>query len=418
MKSHRSYLYIFFCLALIVPGLVATVNVAIDPYGYFGTRLVPGFNILKPELGLHEKELKVHLLTTLRPDGLILGASTSDVGLDPEHRGWTANTVYNLSAGQSSISLARHLLLHAMEFQVPKQVVLGLDMSMFNPSQQIAEGINPASLAVLPNGERNRDYLTLNYYGYAFSLDMLNSARTTLRANRENPSVIPAEYEPQISSTGQMNPKSFPQNRWKTYRQRFQRMVGRHVNVFWAPLDPFRQLDDFQTDPTFGAYQDILQIACKNNIELQIVLSPMHAYLLEAQEATELTAVWERWKSAVVLSASSQEGCEPFPVWDFSGYNSITTEIIAQSREETEMPAWYWDPVHYTTEVGDIMLNRVFGIIGADDRYDFGVQLTADNLSAQISLTRQKAVAYRSDRPDEVAVVNQTVLNSLKTENR
>ena len=414
------YIRVFATLALVIPGVIAAINIAIDPYSFFGTKMAPGFNVMKPELANHEKELKVHRLTTLRPDGLILGSSASAVGFDPEHPGWSAETVYSLGVGRSSISLAHHFLLHAMEFQTPKQVVLGLELGMFNPTLQTAQGINPAAFAVTKDGKRNREYLALNYFATAFSLDMLASSFTTFAVNRKNP-VLPSDHRPQISAVGMINPESSPVNRWKTFRNRFQAMVAVHVDRFWAPLDRFNAIEEFSDDPTFKVFQDIVRLACENEIELYIVFSPTHAYLLEAQEAAGLTELWERWQKAVVYGTVNRPdgpGCKSISVWDFSGYNEFTTEIIAESNDASDAPQGYWDPVHYRKWLGDIMLNRVFDVENMANPNDFGVMLTPDNIDGHIAATRERAVQYRNSHPEEVSLVNETVKATLKTESK
>lgn len=419
MNSRRTYISVFLLLAIVAPAVVAAINVTVDPWGYFGTKLIPGLNVLKPEMGFHEKELKAHRVAALRPDGLVLGASTSDVGLDPEHPGWSAETVYNLAAGASSISLVHQYLMHALESQRPSQVVLGLELGMFNPARQAAEGLNPAALAVTESGERNREYLALNFFANAFSVDMLASSYLTVIANRNNP-VLPRNHRQHVSPTGMMNPENFKVNQWKTYRQRFQTMVTTSITKFWAPHEAFNEIENFENDPAFGVYERILRLACENEIDLHIVLSPAHAYLLTGQEAAGLTGLWERWQKALVAAATNVPeslGCKAIPVWDFSGYNTITTEVIAASKNPADQPQWYWDPIHYRKEVGDAMLNVVFNQNGNSIAADFGTRLTPANIDEHIAQNRERAADYRASHADEVAMVYKTAEAALRDSN-
>jgi hypothetical protein len=410
------YIRIFAALTIAALGAVAAINVAIDPYGFFGTRLISGFNVLKPEMGLHEKELKVHRITSLRPDGLILGSSASDVGLNPEHPGWSANSRYNFSAGQSSISLIHHFLLHAMAFKQPTEIVLGLELAMFNPALQSVQGINPTAFAVTASGARNREYLTLNYYANAFSLDMFSSARNTFSANRNNPTPV-AQFRPQVGKTGMMNPETIAQNQWKTYRQRFQAIVAKSAEYFLAPRDEFKATD-FSSDPTFDHFRAIVELACEQQVDLYIVLSPIHAYLSEGLEAAGMTELLERWKKAIVMTASDQAekpDCKTIPVWDFSGYNQITIEVISASNRKALAPKSYWDTVHYKTKVGDKILDRVFATNDNSSLSGFGVLLTPENIDSHIEQTRLDAIKYRKNHAEEAALIKQTVEAALNS---
>lgn len=417
MTSKQTYISIYAALAIIMPGVVAAINVAVDPWGYFDTKLISGFNALKPELPSYERVVEAHRLSTLQPLGLILGASNSDVGLDPEHPAWSVDVVFNAATGQCSISLVYRLLQQAITFQIPKQIVLGLDIGMFNPARQQDKGISESSFAVTKSGTRNRDYLALNHYANAFSFSMLRASLGVIAANRKV-NIDVENYRPQLTATGMMNPESFPTNAWKTYRYRFQSNVRFAVEDLWAPLNEFKEIENFSNEETFETFRQIVRLACVNEIDLQIVLSPVHAYLLVAKEAAGMTELWERWQRAVVETAASEaeiSGCKPAPIWDFSGYNEFTSETIANSTSTADSPEWYWDPAHYRKELGDKILNRVFGQESDSSTSDFGLRLTPVNIDERLDFNRRQAINYRAAHADEVALVNETVQDVLRT---
>ncbi len=416
MKSRASYLGIVTVLVLVCLAAIVTVNVAVDPWGYYRTPLVAGFNAVKPDLALYEREAEAHRITVLRPGGLVMGASNSDVGLDPGHPGWSSEPAFNVATGQGTIWHAYRMLRHALEFRPPEQVVLGLDLGMFNPALQGDAGISPASFAVTPAGERNREYLWLNHYANALSFRMLRSAIKTVLANRATV-VSLDDYRPEITATGMLNPENFRRFAWKTYRNRFQSNVRYAVEKFWAPVDRFTAIEDFSSDPTFDNYRQIVRLACAHDIELYVVLSPGHAYLLVAQEVAGMTPLWERWQQAVVAVTAQEterSGCTSVRLWDFSGYNRYTVEKIADTTAAEDAPRWYWDPAHYRQELGDKVLQTIFSGDDALPAGDFGVLLTPENIAAQQDLMRMRAAEYRLERPAEVALVTQTVREALQ----
>jgi len=420
MRTERNYLAVFLFIAIAVPATVAGINWFVDPYGFFNSPVVSGVNALKPEMGFHEKELKAHRVTTLRPDGLILGASTSDVGLDPANSGWKAKQTYNLAVGQGSILLAQQFLQHAASFAAPRQVVLGLELAMFNPNLQVVKGLTPSSLAVNAQGERNRDYSPLNFYAKALSLDMLRSSVATAAVNRGKPA--PMADQRAIGEFGQMNPASFPVNKWKVYPQRFQPRIAEHVRNYWAPIDQFVAIKEFSGTAPFAALEHILRMACEQDIDMHIVLSPVHAYIPEAKRLAGLWGLWERWIKAIVLlseEVASRNDCRAVPVWDFSGYNDITTEVIPRSSKAALAPHWYWDAVHYKKPAGDKLLKRIFSGQQDPDYADFGVRLTSANVDQHLARTRKLAESYRKSHATEVQLVAATVQKNLaKTGNK
>ena len=85
---------------------------------------------------------------------------------------------------------------------------------------------------------------------------------------------------------------------------------------------------------------------------------------MEAIHARGLWKEFESWKVRVATIT---------PYWDFSGYNSVTTEPVNQ------LTNGYWDISHYRSHIGDLMLERIFGG-GLDPAYsDFGTRVTAAN---------------------------------------
>jgi hypothetical protein len=402
-----------FIVAFSLSSIAAAINFVADPYGLFD--LPPRLNVtlVKPEIANHERELKFHRVRQARAKGLILGASTSAGGLDPAHDGWRIDHVYNLAIGQGSISNAYQLLLHAAQFEMPKQIVLGLDLSMFNPAMQDLVGANSNMLAVKEDGVVNPEYSIRNYYATAWSVAMLRSSVKAILATLQNDKKPSALFSEQpIDPNGMLHPEIFAARQWIVHRDHFQRILKEYVEKFWAPLDEFGALRDFSASEPFVAYRNIIQFACRNNIELHLVVSPVHAYTAEAARLAGLWPVWQRWQKALVLEGEAEarrSGCKPFPIWDFSGYNTITTETIAASVNPADEPRWYWDSAHYKKPVGDMLLRRIFLPDAAGDPEDFGVQLNSGNIDQHLENVAARGAVYRANHASEVDLVRATV---------
>jgi hypothetical protein len=75
------------------------------------------------------------------------------------------------------------------------------------------------------------------------------------------------------------------------------------------------------------------------------------------------------------------------PFWDFTGYNSITTD----DRN-------YYEWSHYRVTVVKYILARVFNDPSVDVPDDFGVFVTQDNIEAHLEKLRENIVSYRKNK--------------------
>ncbi|NEQ87322.1 MAG: hypothetical protein F6K26_47080, partial [Moorea sp. SIO2I5] len=110
-------------------------------------------------------------------------------------------------------------------------------------------------------------------------------------------------------------------------------------------------------------------------------------------ESLRVSGLWpelEKWKSRLV---------EITAVWDFSGYNSITTEAIGEGMKN------YWDSSHYREEVGDLILNRLFSYQSQTVPEDFGVLITPENVESHLGKIRNERESWAENNPDLVQLV-------------
>jgi len=72
---------------------------------------------------------------------------------------------------------------------------------------------------------------------------------------------------------------------------------------------------------------------------------------------------------------------------------------------------FYWDSSHFKDVVGDLVLDRLFGLShpGRPVPADFGVQLTAATLEPALARLRAAQLAYRRSNPQDVAWIRSLV---------
>ena len=405
--SYGRYLSYLFVVTLVCALAFGGFNWFIDPYGFYGSPRFAAINAAKPDMGLHERPLKSYEIAGRQFDGLVFGASRSDVGLDPRHPGWTTTNNYNAAVGAITMELAYHYYQHARHFHTPQQVVLGLEFAMFNSARADKIDFDRNLLAVDLSGRRNPQYVPYHRLAMSLSPDMLRSSVDTLLENRNNPKYRDAgiDYELAIDERGMMNPKEFPINRWLPHRRRFTSTVESYLRRWWYPWEAFALEQNGSENPELNWYRQFLRAAHEDEADLRLLLSPVHAYMPEAKLEFGLYETWQDWKRALVainVKEAARAGREPFDLWDFSGYTTYMVESISETNKKKETATWYWDPGHYRRELGDRMLDQIFDL-ERDTTLDSGVQLTAASIEAHLQETEAAAARYREARAAEIA---------------
>ncbi len=114
--------------AAALTGLLAAVNVAVDPYLAFSSFSLAG---LAPYRG-GSKVHKAELLRRQKYDTLLLGTSRTEVGIDPSSAAWGSATVFDASLPGTNLWQTQRVLAFAMSHAPPRRVVLFADFLMFN----------------------------------------------------------------------------------------------------------------------------------------------------------------------------------------------------------------------------------------------------------------------------------------------
>ena len=110
-------------------------------------------------------------------------------------------------------------------------------------------------------------------------------------------------------------------------------------------------------------FESMVDLAYKNDIKLYIYFSPIHARLTEVNCMIGRWSHIETMKRAVVRIVNKKAldyGRAPYQVWDFSGYNSITTEAVPEKMDKTGVMSWYWEGSHYTRETSRLIFDKIF----------------------------------------------------------
>ncbi|NOQ63556.1 MAG: hypothetical protein GQ582_03490 [Methyloprofundus sp.] len=393
--SIKAYSSLFFCFLILISSLLALINYSIDPYMIFQSPRIEGFNDKKIAAANRSKLYKPYNVTTIQPKTLIVGNSRPEMGLDPESSCWPTEygTVYNLTfPGSSSYGQVR-ALYHAIATNSVKNILLAVDFADFltlhtKPkntywSAQNSEFFN--RLLVDEQLKKNPSYnqnKIIDYASALFSLNALNDSISTLMLqskNSINRTVLgfnPArDYQEIIQHEGAW---ILFEQKQKELKKRFEK-TG--LNIYDA--------DKWSTE--LEGIKRVLQLSADKNIHLTLFINPYHYTYLEEIRTSGYWGEFESFKrrlTAVVEEYSNGK----VDLWDFSLYSKYTLSPVPQKHSKTTQLGWFWEPAHYKSGLGELMLADM--LAGADCTTNqsaaVGIKLNKNNIEAHLSQQKKQ----------------------------
>jgi hypothetical protein len=403
---------------------IASMNFVVDPFGMYRLVDLAGFNAYKPAVDHRVRLVKAYDVRRLRPQGIILGTSRSHLGLRPSHDGWdpAARPVYNLAFDGATTKEMYRYLLHAHAMRALRQVVLGLDTYHATLAPATARPDfdphlldSPGALALPSLIRADLKVLT--------SLDALRASVATVRSQRDRE---PQWFAPDGQRVGEV----------------FFHRAGEHFEQL-GPRGYFEEIDRLEvgfkregqlaanarstgrtaqpataaSETSLDYIRRIVAFCRAEGVDLRIFIAPEHAHQLEITAAIGEWATLENAKRALVQllaeDSARHPGAPPIPLWDFSGYSSVTTEALPELGSRAEME-FYWDSSHFKDIVGDFVLDRLFGLSHPRRPAppDFGVRLTPATVEPALARLRASQLAYRRSHPQDVAWIRSLVDSS------
>jgi hypothetical protein len=392
-EAAPSRTYVLGLLATIAAlvALVVAFNLVVDPFDVWRLVDLRGVNAERTHDAVG-RFAKAHAVRMVQPRAIIIGTSRTRIGLDPQHPGWAggARPVYNLATGGLTMGEVRDYFELATREAPVKTAVVGLDLWMFNA----ARGPNPEYDPVrMRAGGLIRDLSKL------LLVNALKPSWETLVYNRD---LVTGRAHLDVSQHhdghGAWNP-----NRVFEHRKAFMGVNQAYLTVdfFPPPRQVFCLADPRSGVDTLDQLRELIALANRRGVKLALFISPAHARESEVVRDAGLWSTYEAWKRKVTALAA--EGGAP--LWDFGGYNSITTESVPPLSEPRAHMRYYWESAHYKQVLGDMILDRISGRPNPATPQDFGVRLTPATVEARLAADRAAREAYAVAQPDQVAEV-------------
>lgn len=407
----QRYLFTWLLATVLILIGIATFNLVVDPYGVFRLVDTPGFNSVKPAAPSRGPLTKAIQVLRVRPQTLILGNSRAELGLDPNHPAWPQNAkpVYNAALPGTGTATSLRYLQHVLAANagnpsaLPKRVVWGVDFMDFltDPKKPM---VPRAAHPVDAESRRLKfstaaDRMNQNVRDYAESTLTLAALMDSVQtlASQRNPYAVdltPQGFNPMRDYLKITADEGY----WSVFQQKDQAntiaYLRRPKSILSAGGLTSEPLEDFK---------QVLSLCRQHGITLQLFIYPYHAHLQEIIRVTGLWPTFENWKSALTQLLAQEamaSGSEAYELWDFSGFNALTSETIPDKSDHRATMRWYWEGGHFKSELGGRMLERM--LASGPQNSDFGVLLTPTNVAKQNAALRAQEEDYRSGHAQEV----------------
>jgi len=291
-------------------------------------------------------------------DMVIFGTSRPKAGLPSSHPAYGTNRVRNLAVDAACMTEVAAMLDYCLAHNPIRRVLLCLDFALFRDRtfNQFGFGdtrFNP-ELPLFDYQCKNLLGAGATEHSYRFIVDRLRGKLPPAAERR-------GFYVHQIKAS-------------TTHRALFERVMRSLAYGDAAVRVGTNQMQ---------ALWHVLAVCRERRIELTLAINPVHAMDMELLQVGQNWDRFEQWKRDLVKIVAEESPDGRTPVWDFSGYNGLTTEQIPPAGDHTRMK-YYYESSHFTPLTGGLMLDRMFGRA----TNDFGTRITVANIEAHLEETR------------------------------
>lgn len=375
----RNYLT-FLILSLL---LTAGVNIVTDPQRIFKIVDKVGFNHEKQSLKTNgfRKIKSIEILNNKNYNTLLIGSSRVGDGLNEKSTMFTPLTAYNTSIPGANMYEMYKIYQFAKQQGQVKRIIVGLDFEFTFITPEV-KGLADFT----DSGFAGKNLLQM-YWENLVSLKTLQHSADTIKFNRSGAKF---SFESPYSNREQFD---------------------RHLKTESLRL---LRIKSYSNPSMFEFLALMVEDCRKNNIELYLVIPPVHANNLEMLRALGLSTEFEQWKRKLVeivdQNSTDFSSNKLVHLWDFSGYNDYSMEPIPDPKTNISMQ-WYSEFSHYRKALGDLVLQVMFSApkLSLNIPSDFGVEINKDNIEIHLAKIRADRDKYLQIFPQEVVSLEKSV---------
>ncbi len=398
MHTSATYLKTMVCLLGLCLCLNITFNWIVDPFDAFQILKREGFNEVKPRAAKYERVATPLILQHLEAERLYLGTSRTEIALRgdapalPPMLDGAGGTTFNSGISGASIYEIMLLFQHAIEVTPLREAVLGLEIHAFSfPGPARTEIDN--YVARDWRGGANHGYRWHQLRDNLLSLDVSSNSLETLA--KQAP-----QYDTLAADGRHLAAKTLADSlEGRSYSDLFGQWIGEFVSQVWTPCPNGRVLFRYSEQfDSFDRFRDILVLAAQHQVNLKLYLSPSHVLLMDAMWQSGVWPDSEYWKGRLVtiVDEVNQQYGTDFSIIDFEGVDRFSTEPLPKNNRERMQ--WFFDPVHTTPALGDLMLARMYQQ-GAETADTWGRSLNPAQLPRHLHRLRRDLREWQQQQP-------------------
>ncbi len=390
--SPGRYLGVFGGLITVVMLVVLVVNFLVDPYlsHQWDSPLVQRLRPTREKLSPWGK---TYAVAKYQPQVVYVGNSRTEAGLPADPGLFDGKRVFNAAISGASLADAIAMLHHAMAVGPVDTVVWGVDYWSFSTD--------------IGNTDFDRDLVATDR-SYAIRRPLLDLKRAlSFDMSSDSLALLTGRFGEDCQSS-----LAFFGQRDKGCGLAMLANRGGVSKAMTVDIQAVKNknLKIEQALPLFTA--ELLRL-CRANVRVMVYINPLHATTLENFYRQGHGDHLEHWKRLMVREVANTQttlpgGCK-LAFFDFSGFNSVTSETIPEVSGKAIMQN-YWEGSHYRAVVGEQILAKMLGLPTVQVPVDFGVKLEPGNLESHLSSIRAERAVYKSKHLRDIAVMEKWLL--------
>tara|TARA_Y100001956_G_scaffold13220_1_gene12522 strand:+ start:1363 stop:2511 length:1149 start_codon:yes stop_codon:yes gene_type:complete len=362
------------CIVLVF-ALVGGFNFLVDPYGFYWSPALEGFNQQKTQADERVREVTPYRALALQPDTVLIGNSRVQLGIAAESKVLEGRKAYNLSLpGAGLTETLRHALSQARHNHNLTTMIIALDYRYFlhNYSQSPGPWPQEELLNTITQPPESTIARIKRIYPAVFSLDTLfDSVRTVAQQGGTYNNITRlgsntgGYYLDAIKAEGK---KRFYKHQFDGLYMRF----GRQHLTYEANGTVY------STD-LLTTFLDEMRKA-HPSVNIYFFINPYHQSYWQVIYRSGHWGSYLKWKRDLARIADKYP---EYPVYDFSLPSQQTLEPLNYAQDK-QLMTWYWEPAHYRPALGDEVLKALLGHATTSTTGNWPIRLDAHTIEKAI----------------------------------
>lgn len=336
----KNWVLIFLIAMVITGSTVGLFNIAVDPFGVFGDKLL---NWYAYDMTNNPRVAKIGYLDQNHEayDSYIIGCSkTSSFSTEKLNQYFDGAAFYNMIMYGGDLYDIEKTAFYMINHYKVKNLVVNIGLEEATNYQIKKDPMKNALHAKVD------DSSLIKFYGrYAFANPEYAFSKLKEYFNRSS---LPNQYRVFVPETGVYN---------KAIRDTESIVnIDDYIKRNPAFLEDLWQENMDVMDEAVGAIDRIKAYCEEKGITFMLITSPVYQKELQMYSEEDLKTFWQKLANVT-------------PFWDFSGYSIISYE-----------PRYFYDSKHFRNSVGDMALGYIFDDPNVYRPEGFGHLTTAENV--------------------------------------